>query len=107
MELADAVRLLILAYGGAVVGMGLRVLFERAQHYRREGLHDGARSMYALMVTNTLVMSFVAVVLIQRWGDLLSWPSVIALGIFTSKALHFLWLFRLGNQQERRLLGLV
>lgn len=101
---ADVWRVVVIVGGGIVVGIGCAWLMERARFYKREELPTGARAMYALIGVNALVMVFITLVLLERWGQPLSWRWAVALAIFTFKAYFFIGLRDAGFEQERRLL---
>jgi hypothetical protein len=110
-DIADVVRVAMLVYGGAVVGIGLAVLRDRARMWRRldaagrPSWRDPAwRSVFLLACVNLLVMAYISAVLIGRWHHELSWRWVLALAIFTVKA-RMLWDVRLATlEQDRRLM---
>lgn len=102
MDLDNVVRVGVLIVGGAIVGAGWVVLGERSAFYHRLGIRDASRAMLALSIVNLLVMTFIALVLIDRWDHALSWRTGLATAVFASKATFFFLLWRTGVEQERR-----
>lgn len=102
MDWSEFARVGVIFFGGAVVGGGAVVLRERAAFYGRAGIFVGRWAMLAMFAMNTLTLSFVAGVMIDRWERDLSWPWVLALMIFLLKALFFHLLRLTGIEQERR-----
>ena len=101
---ADFFRSAAIGLGGLVVGGGSMVLFERARFYDRHDLVMARRAMLLLLAVNALVLTFVAAVLIDRWGDEATWRLGAAFLIFMLKGWFFLELYRTGMEQERRAL---
>jgi hypothetical protein len=102
MEIENVVRLSVLVFGGAIVGVGFVVLNERRRFYGRLGIPAASWAMITLALVNALVMAFIATVLIDRWDAALSWRTVLAALIFASKAVFFWLLWRTAIEQERR-----
>ena len=101
---ADAARIAVIFFGGAVVGAGWPILWHRAHFYRQIQLPDACVAMWLLAVVNALVLTFISFVLIDRWGDPLSWRWPVAIAIFGLKGWFFLLLRKAGLEQERRVL---
>jgi MFS family permease len=103
-DLANALRVLVIFGGGAVIGGGSVILAERARHYRQMELGQAVKAMWALIAVNALVLGFITLGLLDRWDAVLSWRWAFAIAIFALKGLFFYWLRSVGLEQERRAL---
>jgi hypothetical protein len=102
MDLANVARLAVIFYRGAVVGVGFAVLYNRARFYRRVRIGKAVAAMATLGTVNAAVMLYLALVMLDRWDDTLSWPWAGAVFIFTVKGVFFRLLHDAGIEQERR-----
>lgn len=103
MDISNAARVAVIAFGGAVVGVGFAVLRERARHYSRLRLPHAVAAMGMLAVMNASVLAYIAAVLvIDRWNESLSWRWWAAVFIFASKSVFFYLLALAGVEQDRR-----
>lgn len=102
LHLADAFRVVTVAFGGFVVGGGFAILRERARYYGRNKLTVAVHCMQVLAVMNALVLTYVTLVLMDRWNEALSWRWGFAVLIFASKSYFFVLLRRVGVEQEMR-----
>lgn len=93
-ELANLARIFVIFGGGVVVGAGVGILRARAQFYGSIGIVNLERAMYALAVVNVAALTYVSLTLVvDRWGEPLSWRWGLAVVIFAAKA----WFFHLLN----------
>jgi hypothetical protein len=104
VAVVNALRVLVIAGGGAVIGAGTVILLERARFYQRHDVPEAVVAMRALIVVNVLTLTFVSLVLISKWDDWLTWRLPVATAIFVSKGVFFHLLRQTGVEQERRAL---
>jgi len=90
----NLVRILVVIYGGFVVGIGTPILWERRRLMRILRFDHSARSATILTFVNIAVLSFIIGVVLARWDEPISWQSIGAFIIFTAKAV-MLWEVRL------------
>jgi hypothetical protein len=102
MDFQDAARIIVVLTGGCVIGAGFAILLARRRFYQDADLPMAARAMLSLCAVNTLVLAYVTAVLVERWGENLSWRWVLALAIFALKGWFFHDLRATEIEQERR-----
>lgn len=101
-NVANTTRVLTIFIGGVVIGGGTLVLLERGAFYRRLHLRTGQRAMWALIVVNIAVLTYISLTLIVRWDQDITWRTYVGLAIFTAKGVFFHFLRATGIEQERR-----
>ena len=102
MELEDIARMAVVLTGGCVMGAGFVILNARRRFYQHIQLPAAARAMVTMALVNSLVLVYVTAVLMERWGETLSWRWAVALAVFAAKAWFFHDLRSAELEQERR-----
>lgn len=100
----NILRVVVLLFGGAVVGIGLPILWERTKMWMHMGYaRTGARSAYLLLIVNALVLTYITFDVVSRWDMGFSWRIPLALIIFGCKAMMLLSIRQATLQQQHAL----
>lgn len=99
--MTNLLRVAVLLFGGAVIGIGLPILWERTRMWFHMGYAaTGARAAYLLLVVNALVLTYITFDVVGRWDQGFSWRIPLALAIFSCKAVMLLSIRKATLQQQ-------
>lgn len=102
MDVPDILRMIVMVLGGAVVGAGFPIMRMRATQYKEINISHGAYACWWLMIVNILALGFIASLLIDRWGQELSWRWWVAFAVFSAKGAMFYHLRAATLEEHRR-----
>lgn len=102
--MTNILRVSVLLFGGAVVGIGLPILWERTRMWMHMGYNrTGAWASRLLLIVNALVLTYITFDVVSRWDQGFSWRIPLALLIFVCKAAMLLLIREATLQQEDQL----